>query len=325
MKYLFFDIECANGHDICSFGYVLTDEALNVERKGDLLINPQCPFRLGRYKGAPEINLAYTEKEFRRSPTFAARYDEIAALLTAPDTKILGHSVDSDINFLVTACKRYNKPQFALDAYDTQKIYAALSEEHQCCALNKIVTELGITVDGLAEHKSCDDAEMTMLVAKELCRRENCSMAELLAAHEDCLTNLEIMERLHRLSRLRKVMKARQKLHPEYVSWQTVCVSDAIEPQDFEGRLQFVKELYKRHYAYSPDESECTYLVVPDGEENDTATPKKITVDKLSTMLRLKLNGHCEAAVIESATTSLKDAFAAASAKKRRHNGKKSG
>lgn len=325
MKYLFFDIECANGHDICSFGYVLTDEALNVESKGDLLINPQCAFRLGRYKGAPEIKLAYTEKEFRRSPTFAGRYDEIAALLTAPDVVILGHSVDSDIKFLETACKRYNKPQFAIDAYDTQKIYAALGEDHQCRGLDKIVAELGISTDGLAEHKSCDDAEMTMLVAKELCKREGCGMSELLAAHGDCLINLASMERVHRLSQLRKTMKSRQKLHPESLSWPTVSVAETVVPQDFEGRLQMVKELYKRRYAYSLDADNCTYLVVNDGEEDETAVPKKITVGMLSKMLRLKLNEHCEAAVVNTATASLKNAFATASARKRRHRSKKSG
>ena len=33
MKYLFFDVECANVHHgskMCSFGYVLTDENLNI-------------------------------------------------------------------------------------------------------------------------------------------------------------------------------------------------------------------------------------------------------------------------------------------------------
>ena len=48
MKYLFFDIECANSFDgvgkICEFGYVLTDENLNVIKQGIHLINPDAEF-----------------------------------------------------------------------------------------------------------------------------------------------------------------------------------------------------------------------------------------------------------------------------------------
>ena len=46
MKYLFFDIECANRDEtgrnqIYSFGYLLTDENLNViETEKDIVINP---------------------------------------------------------------------------------------------------------------------------------------------------------------------------------------------------------------------------------------------------------------------------------------------
>ena len=32
MRYLFFDIECCNGRDICEFGYVITDTEFNIEK-----------------------------------------------------------------------------------------------------------------------------------------------------------------------------------------------------------------------------------------------------------------------------------------------------
>lgn len=45
MKYLFFDIECANCNDrrgkIYSFGYIIADEGLNViEDEKDIVMNP---------------------------------------------------------------------------------------------------------------------------------------------------------------------------------------------------------------------------------------------------------------------------------------------
>ena len=52
MRYLFFDIECADGNfKICEFGYVITDESFNILTKKNILINPQCRFNLTGRKG----------------------------------------------------------------------------------------------------------------------------------------------------------------------------------------------------------------------------------------------------------------------------------
>ena len=48
MKFVFFDIECANYINdmftICTFGYTITDEHFNVIKKEDILINPKSKF-----------------------------------------------------------------------------------------------------------------------------------------------------------------------------------------------------------------------------------------------------------------------------------------
>ena len=48
MKYVFFDIECANYIDdvftICTFGYTITDSEFNIIKQEDILINPCSPF-----------------------------------------------------------------------------------------------------------------------------------------------------------------------------------------------------------------------------------------------------------------------------------------
>ena len=48
MKYLFFDIECANCFDgtgkICEFGYIQTDEKFNILEEDSIKINPCAPF-----------------------------------------------------------------------------------------------------------------------------------------------------------------------------------------------------------------------------------------------------------------------------------------
>jgi hypothetical protein len=77
MKYLFFDCECANCYNhegkICSFGYVITDEAFHVLEQKDIIINPDAPFDphvLGQ--GERSIDLAYTPLRFEHAPKFDA-------------------------------------------------------------------------------------------------------------------------------------------------------------------------------------------------------------------------------------------------------------
>ena len=75
MNYIFFDIECANCEGgqakICSFGYVVTNEAFEVLEKEDLLVNPRAPFMLTGHRNwpmtrknskKPRISLGCTKK-----------------------------------------------------------------------------------------------------------------------------------------------------------------------------------------------------------------------------------------------------------------------
>lgn len=52
MDYLFFDIECCDGRNICEFGYVVADENLKPINKDIILINPDARFNLGVEQGA---------------------------------------------------------------------------------------------------------------------------------------------------------------------------------------------------------------------------------------------------------------------------------
>ena len=84
MKYLFLDIECSNGSDICSIGYVIADDKFNVIQQKDMLINPESKFVLSNRAGTQGIKLAYSEQEFYAAPAFPHRYEEIKSLLEDP-------------------------------------------------------------------------------------------------------------------------------------------------------------------------------------------------------------------------------------------------
>ena len=81
MRYLFFDIECCNGRDICEFGYVITDENFNILEKDDIIINPENKFNLTGRPGGRNISLFYSKDVYYKAKTFPHYYDRIKKLI----------------------------------------------------------------------------------------------------------------------------------------------------------------------------------------------------------------------------------------------------
>ncbi len=184
MDYLFFDIECSEGKSICSFGYVLTDSVFNVIEKKDILINPQSIFHTGPWsKKAQEkdegITLAYPVEEFKSQPPFPAFYDIIKEIVTRKNTRVVGFSLDNDARFINYACKRYGMPFINFDFYDVQRIYQGIHELKDQVALEKVMAALGVEIpDDFVQHKSSDDAHLTLLITDALCKAEGKSLEE---------------------------------------------------------------------------------------------------------------------------------------------------
>lgn len=179
MRYVFFDIECADGGQgsICSFGYVITDTDFHVLEKRDIVINPDARFHLAGRSKKPDLVLAYTKAEFKKAPKFPHFYEEIRAILEAEDQVTVGHSVRDDVNFLCKACRRYSLPSLKFSFRDTQRMYAdyigckdQISLDHACEAFQ---IEKPHDV-----HKSDDDAFATMQLAEALCRETGTSLHE---------------------------------------------------------------------------------------------------------------------------------------------------
>ena len=83
MKYLFFDIECADGGKatICSFGYVIADMDFNILDHDDIIMNPEGRFYLTGRAGRPDVNLAYPMEYFKKAPNFKAFHSRIKELV----------------------------------------------------------------------------------------------------------------------------------------------------------------------------------------------------------------------------------------------------
>ena len=187
-KYLFFDIECSNGHNICSIGYCLVDKNLKIITKKDILINPENKFILSASGHRPKIELAYPQEMFYKQNNFSFYYNLLKTLMVDKNYILLGHSVRSDLFFLNYACERYNLPKLDIKAYDTQKMFKILYNRPHVESLENIINQLEIDSSSLTFHRSCDDAKATFLVAKEICWQKGLSLDELLAQREDCLT-----------------------------------------------------------------------------------------------------------------------------------------
>ncbi len=185
MRYLFFDIECANCFGtakICSFGYVLTDLSFRVLAKRDLIINPRAQFYKPPDKHIPGkvIEPAYARELYLEAPEFPAFYDTIRDLLCNPEHIVIGHAPQNDAKFLLQTCARYRLPSFDYNFYDAQALYASLAPADSKLALDAVCEALGISV--LQTHCSMSDAFMTMECTRAIAKRQKATPEALFAA-----------------------------------------------------------------------------------------------------------------------------------------------
>ena len=186
MKYLFFDIECANCFNgtgkICEFGYVITDEQFNELDRGIFIINPKTKF--DRY--VAKKMLAYKIETYNTSPDYVHYFNDIKKLFADKEMLIFGHTTDADIKYLNDESKRYHLPFFTCKFYDAKYMYNTYAGvSNKSLGVAKICDELGISRPN-HEHRSIDDAYATMLIVREICTRMKITVSKLIDRCEDC-------------------------------------------------------------------------------------------------------------------------------------------
>ena len=190
MRYLFFDIEAADGNfKICEFGLVICDSNMKPILKKLYLINPKGQFNLTGRKDQRDLHLSFTEEQYKASPEFDDVYDNIKFALEQKDIMVFGHSVNNDIRFLDKACNRYRLPKIKYVAYDVQKMFSYFSKERKkYAALENVVEELVPLEErkDLVDHRSVDDAYMTMLIFRAMIRELNVTPEQMVELCEGC-------------------------------------------------------------------------------------------------------------------------------------------
>ena len=251
MRYLFFDIECCDGKNICSFGYVATDSEFNVLKKEDIIINPEAEFKLSRGGSASNIKLAYDEEVFFKAKPFPFYYETIKDILTDGDQIVCGHAVTNDANFLKTACARYKLPQLSYYFTDSQKIYSQLGAKISF-SLEKISENLKIEPQIL--HKSDDDAYLTMLVVRKLCEILKMSLRELIdicpsvkSSTQDGITKKSNASSYRAFKRLAKELKTENG----NMNGVKVAFSETLEKNDTIKTWAMIREVARRGGEYT--------------------------------------------------------------------------
>ena len=109
MEFIVIDTESCTGRaddgSLCSVGYAICDEELNILQQEDILINPLPKrFMVGDKKNAKRtgVTFAYTVEEFRAAPRFNEVYEKIKKLFTG--RTVLGFSMANDVKYLNNAC-----------------------------------------------------------------------------------------------------------------------------------------------------------------------------------------------------------------------------
>ena len=103
-SFVFFDCECANTFEgvgkICSLGYVICDDDLNIIESEDVVMNPECDFDWYLLSGKGDIKLAYSKDYFRIKPNYESYYKDIKKLFTTGNRYIAGFAVSNDVGFV---------------------------------------------------------------------------------------------------------------------------------------------------------------------------------------------------------------------------------
>lgn len=253
--FLFFDCECANCFDgigkICSLGYVLADDELNVIESEDIVMNPETDFDWYLFSPKNKCQLAYSKDYFRSKPNFDFFYKRIKKLFTNGNCFISGFAVSNDVGFVNNACERYYKEYIKFRAFDAEKL---LSQKFDCKKkLFEWAEFLECDVSKLESHKSVDDAMVTMLVLKKLCEKENKTLEQFMKENKVFFVSseqvqIQAQEREYKKEMMAKIKAYYTKRSPNSIRKNYIGQKFELNKKvfsDLERALNIAKRIYE--------------------------------------------------------------------------------
>lgn len=251
MKILSFDIESTTGNhrdgSMCTFGYCLIDESLNIYHQEDIVMNPKTK----RFE--TKIKLHYDKAFIKSKERFPSYYEKVRNLFKDNDY-IIGFSILNDVEFLNNACEVYNLEKIEYEFLDVQLLYKEVYKKPTLTGLAVIAEELGIEYKA---HRSDEDARVTFLVLKHIVEDLNASIDEVLRKYHITLgantlndvvpcTNGELTKREINYLLLKFVEKnyRHSRRYKGGLSFKTFAFTDELRYGDVDKFRRILKRIY---------------------------------------------------------------------------------
>lgn len=323
MKILSYDVESCTGRtddgSLCSFGYVLADENFNILCQEDILINPRPKkFRLGKTNEEPRVKLAYSEEEFRSSPRFSEQYEKISSLFEK-DTIVIGFAINNDVAYINDACRYADKKYIRFKFFDVQQIMGFIYPEKKNLGLKTYADMYGIE---FIEHRSDEDARVTLLILQKACEHLKLTFKELLTYFDidfgengrevkKPIYKAELYEK-HGLKKSKATnnillyefleeLRSRPKIKGGILRGKRILFNNSMEMDDINFSRSLMKRIYDLSGIYIKDMSGANVYVYDAGNLEDKGYKKakalKMQGQKITFMERqefLELIGETE-------------------------------
>ena len=273
MRILTFDTEsstgCTNDGSLCSLGYYICDEKFRPIEQKDIVINPLARFRYQIIGKNRKVDLAYSLAEFRASPRFNEKYQEIKELFDSCDFAV-GFAVENDVKYLRDVCEKFGLEQIKYKFIDIKQLLELFNDEYKDKGLGSIAE--GLNIEFIA-HRSDEDARVTAIALKYLCNKHKMSVSKLLKyagivygenkqdgfSHSYSLSQLHQKNGFIRTGRqtnalLDYVEKTAFKSYVKggTLSKKSVAIAKCIKFEDIDSTFGLLKKIYTLSGKYAP-------------------------------------------------------------------------
>ncbi len=226
---LFVDTESSNCFDgvykMCEYGHYATDTSFSEIQNGrkDILMNPGMDgrFNLVGRKGHRDLILAHSHAEYKRSPRFDEFHNDISFYLRQPSVLVFMWASENDIQALLDQCFRYRMTCPSFVSYDVQQIFMKEFPDFKGIpSLEKAATFLGLSIEGITQHRPDEDAYITMMILKAIVEKTSKTVMELIygcpACQRESIREYRSMKRRHKENAARRaeINKRKAELAP---------------------------------------------------------------------------------------------------------------
>lgn len=262
MKYIFFDIECCDGTNICEFGYVVTDDSYKIIKKDFITMNPNAPFNLTGRNGQADIELYFTEEYYKMSPSFPHFYKDIKDLLSDKDSIKIVHSGGNDSKFLRTACDRYALEKINFTYIDSQKLSRKYHGEYGNISTEKAIEKYNLKPPVFL-HRSDEDAYLICQMTQKICQEQEVPLLDIAKDRTICGKSLELSkhERKKEIEEFSGRVKKEGKLISNELTNKVLCISEHYEAEYMKETMVIIQQLANCGCKYNHKLSDCQYFV----------------------------------------------------------------